>query len=89
MELVREVVAGPAGALAEAVAPLNHEAVDDAVEDHAVVKRRFTPFAARRIPPFLAALGEPDEVGDGVRGLLVEEPDRELAFGGGEMRVSS
>ena len=65
--LVLELVARPAGAGAGRVAPLQHEAVDDAVEDHAVVK----PLA-----------GEEDEVVDGLRGVLGEELDVDLPHAG-------
>ena len=40
MELVLELIARAAGALPERIAALDHEAVDDAVEDDAVVERR-------------------------------------------------
>ena len=41
-ELVGELVAGAARAVAHRAAALDHEAVDDAVEDQAVVEGRFT-----------------------------------------------
>src|SRR5262249_30781574 len=88
MEFVGELVAGPAGALAEAVAALNHEAVDDAVKDHAVVERRLLALAADRVAPFLRAFGETDEILYSVGRFLVEEADLEIAFGCLEIRVS-
>src|SRR5690606_22174565 len=39
VDLVVKLVAGATGALPERVAALDHEVVDDAVEDHAVVQR--------------------------------------------------
>src|SRR5262249_58397839 len=53
-ELVREVVARPARTLAEWIAALNHETVDDAVKDGAVVIRLRHGAAAARIGPLLA-----------------------------------
>ena len=89
MELVGEVVARPAGALAEPIAALDHEAVDHAVEDDAVVERRLPPLAGRRVAPLLGALGEADEVGDRVGGFLVEQADVEVAFRRLEFRETS
>ena len=39
VEFIFELVAGAASAGAERVATLNHEPIDDAVEDYALVKR--------------------------------------------------
>ena len=55
----------------------------------AVVERRLLALAGRRVAPFLGALGQADEIGDRVGRLLVEQPDREVAFRGIELRVSS
>ena len=85
----RRIVAGPARALPERIAALDHEAVDDAVKDDAVVERRLLALAGRRVGPFLGALRQPDEIGDGLRRFLVEQPDGELAFGRIEFRVGS
>src|SRR6185436_652953 len=88
MELVGEVEAGAAGALPERVAPLDHETVDDPMKDDAVVERGFPALAALRVAPFLAALDQSDEVGDGIGRLLVEEADLEVSLRGLEFRVS-
>ena len=69
MELVRERVAGSADALAERVAALDHEAVDDAVKDDAVVVRLRHLLVGARVGPLLRALGEADEVLDRLRAL--------------------
>ncbi len=82
-------VARAAGALAERVAALDHEAVDHAVEDEAVVVRLLHLLARLRVGPLLRALGEADEVGDGLRRVLVEELDGELALRGGEVGVGA
>src|SRR5919107_828622 len=89
MELVGEGVAGPADPLAERIAPLDHEPVDDAVKDDAIVVRLLHLAVAARVGPLLAALGEPDEVLDRLRRLLVEELRREGAFRCGEHRIRS
>src|SRR5262249_26266253 len=57
-------------------------------KDHAVVERRVLALAIDRIPPFLRAFGQADEVLNGVGRFLVEEPDLEIAFGCLEIRVS-
>src|SRR6478735_2532537 len=84
MELVGELVARAAESLAERIATLNHEAVDDAVEDDAVVEGRGFLLAVARVRPLPGPLGEADEVGDGVGHFLIEQTDREAAFGGVE-----
>ena len=40
-----------------------------------------------RVGPLLRALGQPDEVLDRLRRFLVEQTDREVSFGGDELRV--
>ena len=80
MELVGEIVARSAGALAERIASLNHEPVDHSVEDDAVVEGSLLPLARGRIAPFLGPLGQPGEIGHRVGGLLVEQADLEVAF---------
>ena len=72
-----------------AIAALDHEAVDDAVEDHAVVVRRLLLLAGRRVAPLLRAVGEADEVGDRLGRFLVEQSNRERAFGRIEASVSA
>ena len=67
VELVVELVAGIAGAVAARAAALDHEVGDDPVEGEAVVE---------------AVGGELREVLDGLRRILVEELDRDVAFAG-------
>src|SRR5215213_6419608 len=88
VEFVGELVAGPAGALPERVAALDHEALNHAVEDDAVVERRLLLLARRRMRPLFRALREADEVLDRAWGLFLEQPNGEASFGGIEMRVS-
>src|SRR3954454_5129449 len=64
VDLVLERVAGAARAGAGRVTPLDHEVLDHAVEDHAVVE---------------AVAGEFAEVLDGLRGVVVEELDADVA----------
>src|SRR5690606_37237991 len=83
VELVGEAVAGSADALAQWITALDHEAVDHAVEDEAVIEGRAGATLSRgRVDPFLRALRQADEVGDRPGRLLVEEPDRERALAG-------
>jgi hypothetical protein len=87
MELVGELVARPARALAETVASLNHEPVDHAVEDDAIVEGPVLSLPGDRILPFFGALRKADEIGDGLGGFLLEQADGERTFGGIETRV--
>src|SRR4051794_21844834 len=65
VDLVLELVAGTARAGALRAAALDHEVGDDAVEDEPVVE---------------ALTGELLEVADGLRGVLVEQLEGDLAF---------
>mgnify|MGYP007097486256 CR=1 FL=1 len=99
MELVVEGVAGAAAAGPGRVAELDHEVVDDPVEEHVVVERVDALLAALRVLPragprpdlrplvVVRPLGEADEVLDGGRGALVEEIDRHVALGGVQRRA--
>ena len=75
-DLVLDHVAGLARAVADRVAPLDHEALDDAVERRPVVRGALHPVALRALPRANAAR-EADEVGDRVRGLVVVELARQ------------
>ena len=89
MEFIGKVVTRSAGPGSESIAALNHEAVDHPVKRDAVVIGIGAPLPGRRIPPFLGALGESDEVGDGVGNFLVEQPHGKRALAGVEYRVST
>ena len=83
VDLVIEEVAGVAGAVADAVAALDHEAGDDAVEGGAVVEGLVVHFLEGLwVGPVLGAFGEADEVGDGDGGFFVVELAGEAAHGG-------
>src|SRR5262245_58363946 len=86
-ELVAKLVTRTARAGAERVAALDHEAVDDAVKDQPVVERPLHLLAVLWIRPLLGAFGEAHEVGDRVRGVLIEQPNAERPFARCEMRV--
>src|SRR5690606_14553053 len=73
VDLVVELVSGAADALAEGVTALDHEVVDDAVEDDAVVEGTLGLLARRRVGPLLGALCETHEVVDGLGGVVAEE----------------
>src|SRR5262249_49419921 len=87
VEFVLELVARSSRALSERVATLNHEAVDDSVEDRAVVERRLHFLTAARIGPLLGAVRQAGEVGDGFRSLLFEQLNVDVALGRVKMRV--
>src|SRR4030095_5817610 len=63
MELVGELVAGSADTLPERVAALDHETVDHAMKDDAVVVRLLDLLVSARVGPLLRPLGQADEVG--------------------------
>src|SRR3954471_20154611 len=73
MKFVLEGEARAAGALAQRIASLDHEAVDHPVEDGAVVVRLADALAGPRVRPFLRAFGEPDKILDRLRRFLVTE----------------
>src|SRR5690606_26087092 len=60
VELVRESIAGTAGAVATGVAPLNHEIVDNSMENEAIVERLILACICVE-----DTLGESHEVHDG------------------------
>ena len=64
VELVGELVARAAGALAERIAALDHERVDDPVEDRAVIVRPGALPAGAGVGPLLRAFRQPREVLD-------------------------
>jgi hypothetical protein len=86
VDLVVELVAGAADALAERVAALEHELLDDAVEDDAVVQLVGRDLARRRVSPLLGSRREADEVVDGLGGVVTEEVDLDDAEVGGDGR---
>ena len=79
MDFVIELVSGAACAGAQRVTALNHEAVDHAVEDRAVIQRTGGLLAGRRIGPFALALRKGGEVLDGVGRLLGEKLESDIA----------
>src|SRR5262245_25301451 len=89
MELVGELVARSADPLTERVAALDHESVNHAMKNDAVVVRLRDLLVRAGIGPLLCALGQTDEVGDRVRRLLVEEANREVPFTRDELSVNS
>src|SRR5919206_89106 len=70
-DLALEGVAGPAGPRSLRIAALDHEVLDHAVEDQPVVE---------------AVAGELAEVVDGLRGVRIEQLERDLAVVGGHGR---
>src|SRR5688572_11264366 len=67
MKLIVELVARAAAALTERVAALDHETLDHAMKNDAVVVRRAGVFlAGLRMRPGLRPLRQAHEVGDGV-----------------------
>ena len=83
VDLVLEEVAGIAGAIADAVAALDHELWDDAMEGSAVVEGLVVHLLqSLGVGPVLGALGEANEVGDRDRCFFLVELAREAAHGG-------
>ncbi len=84
-ELVIKEVARVAGAIADAVAALDHEAGDDAVEVGVVVEAGAVHFLlGDGVGPVFSAFSEADEIGYGLGRLCVEELTGEAAHGGVE-----
>ena len=81
-DLVVEVVAGAAGAIAQRAAALDHEVLDDAVEGQAVVERLMGRLAGEWVRPFLLAGRQTEEVLHGHGRLIVEQVDGDVTFGG-------
>ena len=87
VELVREGVAGSAGAGAQRATALDHEAADHPVEGQPVVERGAGgPVAAAQVQ---AALGQADEVDHGQRGLGVVEFEEDVSPVGHDFGVQS
>ena len=80
MELVCERISRAADAFPEWIAALNHESVDHAVEDHAVVVTASLRFGWCGVLPRLGAFGQADEVRNGLGGLLIEQADGKATF---------
>src|SRR5207244_9007620 len=89
MELVREVIAGPADALAERIAALDHESVDHPMKDRPVVVRLLYFLIRPWIAPLLRPFSQPDEILDRSRRLLIEQAHREISLSGSKLRVGS
>src|SRR5206468_13039780 len=89
VELVGKGVARPSDALSQGIAALNHEPVDDAMENDSIVVRLTDLLVRPRVGPVLRALGQADEVLYGFWRFLVEQARRELTLAGDELRVHS
>lgn len=88
VDFVVELVARSADALAQGIAALNHEVSDDAVEDGAVVQRGlYLLFAGLWVNPGLLAGGKTNEVLHGLRGVVTEEVNLDVAEGGVDGRL--
>lgn len=80
VDFVVELVAGSAHAAAEGIAALDHEVLDDPVEDGAVVKRcAGLVLAGLRVGPGLFASGQANEVGNGLGGVVAEKVNLDVA----------
>src|SRR5262245_66179609 len=71
VKLVGEVIAGAADTLTERIAALNHELVDDAMKNGAVVVGFAHFLVAARIAPFPGAFSQSDKILDRSWRLLV------------------
>ncbi len=80
VDFVVELVARSADAAAQGIAGLDHEVLDDAVEDGAVVQRRpRLVLAGLRVGPGLLTRGQADEVLDRLGRVVAEEVDDDVA----------
>ena len=61
---------------------LDHETVDDAVENRAVVERTFIGTGSVRLGILLRAPSQADEVSHGLRGVVSEQFDGDIAVVG-------
>src|SRR5688572_7705544 len=87
-KLVSETVSGAADALAQRVAALDHEAVDDTVKNHAVIVGLISDLlVVAGIGPGLGPLRKTHKIFNGLWRLLIEQPGRECPFGGVELRI--
>lgn len=84
VELVAEFVAWAATAGAGWVAALDHEAIDDAVEDRAIVERAFVGAGCVGLAVFLGALCQANEVSDGLWCVVTKEVHGDIALVGVE-----
>jgi hypothetical protein len=83
VDLVLEEVAGIAGAVAHAVAALDHKGGNDAMKGSAVVERLMMHLLeGLGVCPVLGAFGEADEIRYGDGGFFFEEFTGETAHGG-------
>lgn len=81
VELVVEGVAGATATGAGGVPTLNHEALDDPVEDDVVVQRSVGhALASLRVRPLALARCEPEEVADRPWYFLLEQFDRDISL---------
>jgi hypothetical protein len=78
MELVGELVAGPAPTAAERVPALDHEVGDHPVEHGAVIQFARRVLAGARVGPLPAALGKLDEIAYRLRRVIGEKADYDL-----------
>ena len=76
IDLIGEGIAGSAGPGPLGAAPLDHEVLDDPVEDQIVVEGLVFAIHIQR------TLGKADKVGHGHRGLLILQGKEDLAFTG-------
>ena len=80
VELIAELVARAATAGAGWVAALDHESVDDAVEDRAVIERTLLATLCILGGVFLGSLGQTDEVFDGYWCVIAEQLNHDIAM---------
>src|SRR5687768_10602544 len=90
MNLICKTIPGPAHSRTGWIAALDHESIDDSMENHSVIKRfPFYRLPALRILPFLCSLSKPDKICNRVRRLLFEQLDGELSHRSIKMCISS
>ena len=89
MELVGELVTGATSSGTQRAAALDHESIDDAVEDQPVIELSGGGLAGAWVKVLLGAIGEPDEIGHRLGGLVFEEIEGDVTVIGVQSRSGS
>src|SRR5690349_9715538 len=89
MEFIREFISRAAGAGSQGASTLNHEIGNHAMKCEAVVKCAFCLLIAFRVGKLLCALGQPDEICDGLRRFLVKQTAYDVSLRRFENSISS
>ena len=89
VELVLERVTRSPDSLSQWIAALYHEAINHAVDHHAVIVGLGHLFVRARIHPLFRPFRQPDKVFNRFRRFLIEKTHREVTFTGDELCIQS